>query len=774
MNKKFANILPLIITTIFGAGIIVFFYGKVLMHPNDYIFSNSGDGLKNYYTYAYHIQYDSTYTNLEGMNYPYGENYLYTDSHPILSNTFKWLSSTMPFFATHAIGILNILMIASILFTFIIVYLLLVNFKLNKWMSVFFSISITLLAPQLFRLSGHLALSYSMAIPLSWLLALKTMQNPKTLYWPLLLLINNIFWMFIHAYLGVIAIAFVFSIWLIDLFSDKQRKEYLFKHIGLGIAVIVPIILFYFYSKITDTHIGRTNNPSGFLLSNAEFDDVLIPNAKPFFPLINKWTGGIIKLEWEARGYIGLFNSLLFIAIAITSLISIFHTKARTLLTSIFNNRLLNISLIAAYIVLLFAMGIPFKQIPVLLDILPIFKQFRATGRFVWPFYFAFTIFAAYVFQTKVLLANQRKFLGMLFLISLLGTSYAEGIQYHINTSKIITKQPNVFNKTFVTKALKESLTLINPKDYQAIIALPFYHYASESYARPRDEVAVRHSLILSYHTGIPTVCANLTRTSIKESKRIIQIVSPNYYTKKIVDDLPNKKPFLIVKTGHNFSKYEQAIIDKSICLYKNKDFELLKISCKALFSDDTHTALKVFKNKAPQLLLQNGFYISYPSKVLYYNSFETTKSDTCFRGTGSFSSVKKGKNTFAEFPPHTFETGKTYDLSIWMYNGEPDALNLWFRLIVEEFDVANNTWHTTTFLPEQAEVINGNWSLVEGSFTVRNSTNWLYIVSKGKTNSKAHLHADDLLIKEQDIDVYRVDSTTHSLFFNNHKIGLE
>ncbi len=772
MNKETVNTLPLIIIAILGAAILMFFYGKILIHPNNYMFSNSGDGIKNYYTYAYHIKYDSTYTNLEGMNYPYGENYLYTDSHPILSNTFKWLSSNLPFFNSHAIGILNSLLLLSIWFTFIIVYLLLVHFKLNKWISIFFSISITLLAPQIFRISGHFALSYSMAIPLSWLLTLKAIQKPKSLYL-VLLFANNIFWMFIHAYLGVIAISFIFSIWLLQILFEQQKKQYLLKYIGLGITIIAPIILFYIYSKAIDTHIGRTNNPSGFLLYNAEFDDILIPHDKPFFPFINKWTGGVIKLEWEARGYVGLFNALLFIAILITLLVSIFNTKTRSLLSSIFNNKLLNISLIAAFIVLLFAMGVPFKQFPILLDTLPIFKQFRATGRFVWPFYFAFTVFAAYVFQTKALYSQKNKFVGHLCLILLLGISYAEGHQYHIHESKKMSKHTNLFNTTFLPKTFKKSMDLVHPQDYQAIITLPFYYYGSESYARPRNENALRTSLIFSYHTGIPIVCANLTRTSIEESKRIVQIVSPNYYTKYIVKDLPNKKPFLIIKTGDNLSKYEQSIIEKSSSLYKNNDFEILKIEYTALFSNDQPQIIKNFEEQYPYLVEQGDFYINSPNTLLYYNNFENTKSDTCFRGQGCFSSMKKGKHTFAQFSPNTFKEGKTYTLSMWMYNGEPDALNLWFRLIVEEFDATNNTWHTTTFLPEQAEVINENWSLVEGTFTVKNAENRIYIVSKGNSNAQAHLHADDLLITEQGVNVYKIDSTNNTLFFNNHKVKL-
>ena len=73
----------------------------------------------------------------------------------------------------------------------------------------------------------------------------------------------------------------------------------------------------------------------------------------------------------------------------------------------------------------------------------------------------------------------------------------------------------------------------------------------------------------------------------------------------------------------------------------------------------------------------------------------------------------------------------------------------MWFRFLIEEWNPQNDTWRTTTFLPDHSEVIYGDWSLVEGSFTVQSSKNWVYFVTKGKDNSKAQLFADDLLVKE-------------------------
>ena len=200
--------LPVFLLILIAALFMFFFYGKVLTHANTYLFNNSGDAIKNYYTYAFHIRQDSSFVNFRGMNYPYGEHFLYTDCHPVLADLFKGLASLHMVFDSYSIGLLNFIMLFSIFLTFIVCYYLLLEFSIYPWYSVLFSISITLLAPQLFRLEGHLSLSYSFAFPLSWLLLLKALRTGKKSYC-IILFINNLFWLFIHAYLGMIIISFL-------------------------------------------------------------------------------------------------------------------------------------------------------------------------------------------------------------------------------------------------------------------------------------------------------------------------------------------------------------------------------------------------------------------------------------------------------------------------------------------------------------------------------------------------------------------------------------
>ena len=73
----------LLLAFLFGLVWLIGFYGNIIFDPNNHLFSVDGDGIKNYFTYAYQIKHNHSFINFEGMNYPYGEHFLYTDCHPV-------------------------------------------------------------------------------------------------------------------------------------------------------------------------------------------------------------------------------------------------------------------------------------------------------------------------------------------------------------------------------------------------------------------------------------------------------------------------------------------------------------------------------------------------------------------------------------------------------------------------------------------------------------------------------------------------------------------
>ncbi len=760
--------LPLLSLVAFALLIVVIFYGSVLRNPDAYLFSNSGDGIKNYFTYAHHISNDSSMMTFEGMNYPYGEHIFYTDCHPVLANSFKLACSYFPFFRNHSIGILNLLMIAAIFLTFIVAYFLLREVKISSWLSMAIAISMALLAPQIFRLEGHYALSYSLAIPLSLLLLLRFYQHKSSIKYFVLLFINNLFWLSIHAYLGVIILMFLILFVFFKLIIDKKDSSTFRKVLLACLAVILPFVFYYSFLLFTDNYVGRTDNPSGFFLYNAEFDDVFVPHHPPLRPLLNKLTANSIKLEWEAWSYVGFAGTVMVLILIISFFASLTKKRFIHFKRFWFPNKSINIMLLASFAALLFAMAFPFKQFPVLLDWFPFVKQFRATGRFAWPFYFSFLIFEAAVLQ-RLLIQSKKPKLVLALITAIILFNVIEGLPYHQRVSKNIAQAKNWFNKNYLPTYFQKAIQAVDPIDYQAIIALPFYYSGSESYARPRQDASVRNSLIFSYHTAIPTLCAILTRTPVEASKKIVQMISPAFYPKAIKPDMPNSKPFLIIRSPGTLTSYESQLLEKAKFVGSFDELSLFSLDYSDLFANTANEYFDVFKKIKPNLHQRNSFLLSDSSRFFYYNDFENRESTLAFRGKGAYQGIKKGKNTFTEFAPGTFETGKKYDFSLWMFNGEKDALNLWFRVLVEEYNPATNQWYSTTFFPDQSEVIFGDWSLVEGEFSVRSAQSHVYIVSKGKENSKAGLTADDLLITAAGMDVYRLQGDT--LFYNNHFI---
>ena len=91
-------------------GILMLVFGDVFLHPNAYLFGIIGDSIKNYFTFAWYVVYDSG-LHFSGMNYPYGEHVIFTDNQPF----FSFLVSLLPqSLKPNPVVFLNYLMLSAI------------------------------------------------------------------------------------------------------------------------------------------------------------------------------------------------------------------------------------------------------------------------------------------------------------------------------------------------------------------------------------------------------------------------------------------------------------------------------------------------------------------------------------------------------------------------------------------------------------------------------------------------------------------------------------
>lgn len=772
LNKEKSLFTILIIIVVF---FLLNFYSGAIFNPNQILFNDSGDAVKNYFTYAGHIQ-ETKIINSHLMNYPYGENFFYLDCQPLFSLIIKSIGSVFPGIFNYSIGILHFFLIFSILLTSIFIYLIFKELRISSLYAVFAAFSITVLSPQIFRINGHFGLSYSFFIPLTWYLYLKFSNSTRKIKWSILLLINNICWFFVHAYLGMIITSFLFLCFIFQTLFFYQKKEIARQSLFVLIQSILPIILFWLTITLSDTHVGRTNNQFGFLTYIANFDSVFFPNHPP----LRDYFGWLkLQQDWEGWSYIGMGTNLTILIFILSLIIKGIFKKDLEKERKVFKNSFLITAILSSIVLLLLSMGYPFKWgMEYLLDSIPVLKSFRGIGRFSWVFYFVMTITSAYYFY---LICTRLKLKSVFLVISfILPLLYLyEGIPYHKEMSKKIAKTENLYNKSLLSDSFIKGLEIADNNKYQAIIPLPYYHIGSENYGKHATNKIYNLSMLFAYHSGLPLMSNYSTRTSIPESKNLVQLFSPDFYNKSIKSDIHSDKPFLIIFSKEELTDSEQSLIKKSDEIYSTDDFSLYSISFEKMFENTSAKEIENFKNIESQLTDNDGFLTSKTNtkSEVYYNSFDDKPINITFRGNGAFSGEIKNYNQLIKVKTSELQKDSVYIASFWMYNkGEnygQDALNC--VSFIEAGDDNGKVDWIEQYNPSRSMIINGDWSLVEISFKAPEWAKSISVYIKGDDNSTRSFIVDDILIRAKDTDVYKVIKEKNhqilELFKNNHQI---
>ena len=118
-------------SALIGILAIILLYTDVILHPDSFMFGAYGDSVKNYFTFAWHVRYDSNWLHFGGMNYPFGDHVCYTDGHPI----FSLFLGPFGFVKQYPVGTLNMLMLLSQILGIISVYLLLKELGLQRFVA---------------------------------------------------------------------------------------------------------------------------------------------------------------------------------------------------------------------------------------------------------------------------------------------------------------------------------------------------------------------------------------------------------------------------------------------------------------------------------------------------------------------------------------------------------------------------------------------------------------------------------------------------------------
>jgi hypothetical protein len=144
----------------------------------------------------------------------------------------------------------------------------------------------------------------------------------------------------------------------------------------------VPLLLFFLISKWSNSVIDRTTEPFGFFEYQSHWKSIfLTPNG-----ILGDCISNFVSFEnlnWEGTSYIGITSVIILFALVFRRITVLFKPNKMELFP-----KEMVFFLFSSILLLLYSFGIPFNQFPYLLDVLEPLKQFRAVGRFAWPFYY--------------------------------------------------------------------------------------------------------------------------------------------------------------------------------------------------------------------------------------------------------------------------------------------------------------------------------------------------------------------------------------------------
>lgn len=652
---------------VLGTGMLILsvLFGRVIVNPDSYLFSTSGDAVKSYYNFSYYLKYDSGIDH-NGINYPYGDHLQYINSHPLYIQVIKFLDRSIYPLSDHGVGILNLSMILSLFLAIPFIYLILRKFSLPPWYAAAISLIILFLSPQVDRLGGHFEMVYAFFIPLFWYLLIRWQEAFRKAGWTLLLLVTALAGGFTSAYYAAFLAIFPMAIFLVQLWNHrKDLKEYIPEGLHLLMIALLPLLIVKGLVSLTDWVDDRPDNPWGFFIFHANIFSIFLPPQS----LLKELTSGFIDLKytWEGRAYVGLPATLLALSFFLSMLLQVAGRKWPSW-KSYFPNKKLNLYLAASVIVLLFSMCIPFKWgFGFLAELLPVLKQFRCLGRFSWIFYYVFTVFTAtYLYYLYRLL--RRKGYGkpamaiLLIILSFWGLEAATRI--HHSTRRIFNKN-ELLGKSAVNLEEVMEASGKSSDEFQGIFFLPFANTCGDKLQFERGLETFSEAMSCSNQTGIPIVQSFSPRISLSQAMSSIQLLADSSIFKQRVKDM-NQKPLLLVIGPQKLNRQEQNLLDRAETFWTGPKFSLALLPVHS-FNQGFEAWVEVSAPLVDSLQGTGMLCTGVDPATVIYHDFEELSSDQVFSGSGA---KYQKKGTMELFQENLYErfSDSELELSFWLY----------------------------------------------------------------------------------------------------------
>lgn len=537
---------------------LVYFFGPVLVHPDDYWLGGAGDGAKNYFAFAYHVKHDATWLHFEGCNYPTGDHVTFTDGHPILSLLIGW----MPWVKMYPVGAMNVFMLVGLWLSWQLIYWVLVRWGCTPWFAVAATCVVALGQPQLERLTGHFSLAAAWVIPLAILLLERWRSSQRLVFLIGGAVLQIGIWL-LHPYLGLMVTGMMIMYPLFVRWISPQEGRGAWWSALFSMAVMLGYLV---WVKMTDVVAERPDGGKGF------FD--YLTSLKLLFGgldgnLMEQWFGKVPQEagSGEGKAYVGVAT--------MCSLLCVLICVLRKQVLVLLHWRGILPWLAMGIIFFAFAAGIPFiwgweegvHQIPYL-------EHFRSPGRFVWVFHFVLVMGSlALAFHC----IKEKRKLAMAFAVTIIAIASVDHFAHQLLIRKIARSTPNYFDARFMSEKDARVIADIQNSEepFAALWTIPQLCYGSDVYTRYFDRESVMHAYIVAYHTGLPVLGNFNPRSGLNDARMTMQMTAPNVFEKELWSRLSPATCFYLLPLDQPKFDGEERLAQRNsprICIAEERE----------------------------------------------------------------------------------------------------------------------------------------------------------------------------------------------------------
>ncbi|HEY9176191.1 MAG TPA: hypothetical protein VIN07_00810, partial [Flavipsychrobacter sp.] len=642
------------------------------------------------------------------------------------------------------------------------------RFHVHPIWSVIAAVLIITMSPQQFKLAEHFSLAYFCVLPMVFYYNLAWHQSGQRQYIFKLFLVSMVF-TFIHLYFALMICLWIALYGMGYLLSHEPTLRKKTLHIlPLFAAAVVPVILFQLFMLVTDTISDRPEYPYGARAHGTSFNDIFTSYLSPFSLWLSQlFDTGTLSGGNEGYAYIGI-APLLILLVALVHLVANIIRRRKAGIVS--NGHIdLSIWLFIAIGILVFASAIIFKKCFACLDYASFIKQFRAIGRFSWPYYYLATIAAVVIAYRWYmgLLQQSKKWVAYLLSGSLLVAWSSEAVPFAQMTRKRVADGEAQYQQFYKTDARQWDQFLSQAgytKDgFRALYALPYFHIGTEKLGLvPYSYGEVNDVFSAALQLHLPVMNVMMSRTSWQQAFAQVR-VSGGPYTDKQVLRSNDQRPVLIIHPAKApLNTDEQYLLSAAKKLGHLDGNNIYALSAGELLKKEAARRDKL-KTLFDDMLTKDTC-INYTG-AWYVEHYDTGNAAEVLMGKGAARAIDGITQVVFEAPLTPMHDSQVYEFSTWMLVSDKDYKI--GRFVVYMYD-ENGSFLTNFKVLAQESVDNhGLWLRVSKYFSVparcrKISVELINIIYP------SYLALDELMIRPADALVISKSGDTGKMV-NNH-----